>query len=1133
MADQIVSTLGFDVSEALAALQRLDTALKGTEAAMKGFADSTRNLPTVTSALSTVGNSFKEHMGHAQQATQSLTVSWQTMARIVTTQAIVRALSMIRNAFNNAVEGAVKFERQIALIQTIDPTASFEQTADAVRKLSDTFNIPLAEAGAGVYQAISNQVGDFGKSLEFTTEAAKFAKATNSSLKDSVDLLSGALASYGMTAEETSKVSGVFFSVIDKGRVTATEIANKFGTIGPLAAQLGVQLEDLGGALAAVSVKGSNSAHSLTMLRGILSGLQKPTPELVKEFDRLGFATVETALATEHLDGLLKSITAGKTSQELGKLFPNIRATSGVSSLASDFKTLANDIEAARKAGANFAEDKFLTATKTNAEKVTAELNRLRNALAVDLGRSVLQAIADLSKLVGGSEEVIRVVKALGPVLLGAGAGFLTLRASIAAAHLEAKGLSKALGALAMLPVAVGVGTSIGQWIGSKMEEDAFNTLRTLAEADTKALDEFKRQQSEKRDAANKTDDARVQSALKVVQTLNQSYLADVGNAKRANDTLLRNMEAHLNKMFQTRERMVQELAKQRVEAEEGSKASQARVTDLTVKTEEREFGQKTRGLDDAQKVYALTSRSSDLASKAASDLMKAAGAGDKAAMDRALALFATAQRVGEEAQSIAQRTEDRSLEAKAARELESTTQRQISAERELQSILNARSAALEQQEEKQRAVVDSMRDAIKVLLDNSKMFTKEGQPLPAEQLARQAAARQEALRTIAGAALSQKDLTAMGALGLADFVSRFSSELTKQPVKLQFEVESEIQRIQGQLQQSFAQFKVRFGVENVQALETALGTKFQTPDEMARGLTQATKKAQELRAAFDAQQSAQQGANQTLATSATATEEALGRVANRMATFKGMPFAEQTETALTALRNALADPALSLEKVRAVADAIKPLAERGGWKFGAGVNTQNVDDLSAALESLKQRSEAIKTLQAPPVDTKQLDALERIIGQLPQASTALANVGPNVSAGVLPSKQIADNLWSAAMAAGMIDLAAEGQGYAHGGTARYLAAGGPKGTDTIPAMLSPGEFIMSARASRRFSAQLTAMNAGVRPVFRSEGGVTTNVGDISFNGGINIGGGKSADGTARQLMGAIRRELRRGTGVL
>lgn len=50
---------------------------------------------------------------------------------------------------------------------------------------------------------------------------------------------------------------------------------------------------------------------------------------------------------------------------------------------------------------------------------------------------------------------------------------------------------------------------------------------------------------------------------------------------------------------------------------------------------------------------------------------------------------------------------------------------------------------------------------------------------------------------------------------------------------------------------------------------------------------------------------------------------------------------------------------------------------------------------------------------------------------------------------------------------------------YAIGGLVRYFATGGPSGTDTIPAWLSPGEFVMNAQATQQFLPYLQFMNAG------------------------------------------------------
>jgi hypothetical protein len=89
-----------------------------------------------------------------------------------------------------------------------------------------------------------------------------------------------------------------------------------------------------------------------------------------------------------------------------------------------------------------------------------------------------------------------------------------------------------------------------------------------------------------------------------------------------------------------------------------------------------------------------------------------------------------------------------------------------------------------------------------------------------------------------------------------------------------------------------------------------------------------------------------------------------------------------------------------------------------------------------------------------------------------------------------------------------------------------YLAGGGAaRGVDTIPAMLSPGEFVMNAKSSRQFYAQLQAMNAGQTPAYREQGGSVTNVGDIS----ISVNGGPTDAQTVDNMARGLRRRIRQG----
>lgn len=89
------------------------------------------------------------------------------------------------------------------------------------------------------------------------------------------------------------------------------------------------------------------------------------------------------------------------------------------------------------------------------------------------------------------------------------------------------------------------------------------------------------------------------------------------------------------------------------------------------------------------------------------------------------------------------------------------------------------------------------------------------------------------------------------------------------------------------------------------------------------------------------------------------------------------------------------------------------------------------------------------------------------------------------------------------------------------------LASGGfARGKDTLPAMLSKGESVLTAKSSQKWFSQIMAMNAGLTPNFRQHGGTTVNnnstVGDVA----INLHGSQA---TPLQVAREIERLGRRG----
>jgi TP901 family phage tail tape measure protein len=1119
--DEIKQNLGFDASQALKTLGQLDSAMAQFEKRLASSASALSAFNIQGLAIQKFGRTATTELTEVVKHTDRMTTSLKLMSRIVFTQAIVRGLSQLRNAFRASAGDAIAFQKQIALITTIDDSAqSAEQLAGNVRSVSEQFNIPLLETAAGLYQTISNQIGNAAQSQEFLAKSAQFARATGSDLANSVDLLSGALKSYGLDVSETDRVSSIFFKTIDLGRVEANELANSFGRVGPIAAELGISLEETGAALAAITVRGSKTSEALTQVRGIASALQKPTVEMTKALRDAGFTSAETAIKTLGLSGVLALLAKSTdgSAEAMAKLFPNVRALGGVATLTSDgLKSISSAIDEMTTASANFTSQKFGQATATDAEKLTAEINKLKNAFTVDLGFAIVKSGVQLADWTGGADNIVAAAKAAGPVIIGLGAAFGVAKLEIAAARFELGFLSKGLGALSLASLAVGFGTSLGQFIDSEQTKRRGEVLKALESQHAAELKLVEAKLKKQRDLENAADADLIKAKRQTFAALNRLYIVDFDNAKSASDALVANVESAGSKILSVREKFVDELARAGARADDIIKASSKRVVGLQDLKDDRKFDKRTSNLDDAQKAILLGRRAQELAATATKQLNRSGLLGDTEGIARALQLFDKAATTGESSRAIAERIGNRNLENRAIQIAANLTDQQITAEQKLTLAQATRQRALDNERARQQKITDEIRKQTKIAADNTGLFNSSGQEFSAADQAKRAAARANALKNIANAALSQSDLSAAGALGVADFVSRFNAELSRDPVRLALDTQNATDQIRRSLENAFSTFKLGSGVD-VGGLERVLGRTLTTPDAIGQALDEVSKKAADLRTQIDAAL--------TLSPQAKAFGEEIDAIVagldersserGRQAKFSDQSGLlnqfNQLRAGMLALRNDSTLTQDELNKLIAARNAFGQAALKGGIvDFGRLTFGGDIVEFDKALVKLQQLS----NLPQPDISAQQsqLQQLEAVLRSNPagQFQTAATAIGSAVS----PSERIA-NAWERAAAASQRVGIGAPQGFATGGFAR--------GTDTIPAMLTAGESVINAKSSRRFFSQIQAMNAGHAPVFRQDGGSVDNsvhVGDVSVSGGDAI--------KVRELVKEINRSTRRG----
>lgn len=331
------------------------------------------------------------------------------------------------------------FQRNMGQINTLlDNTSHLQGYKDAVLRTSNDTGLGLDTTAKGMYQAISS-LGDGGKKTEKIFDTmAKSAKAGGAEVKDSVSLISSGMKGYNSISETTAKkISDLAFQTQKLGVTTFPEMAESMQPLFPLGNSLNVSYEELFGSMATLTGVTGNTAEVTTQMKGIFTGLLKPTESMQNLMAKYGYQNGQAMIKAKGMSGVLQILKkeTGGQSDKMAKLFGNSRALVGALALTGSQYDTFNQKTKKMKDSTGSTE-KALKAIQTPLSKIRKSVNIAKNGMTV-FGEAVLKVVVppatklankvkDLSerfsKLNPKTQETIvkvaMVAAAVGPVIL-------------------------------------------------------------------------------------------------------------------------------------------------------------------------------------------------------------------------------------------------------------------------------------------------------------------------------------------------------------------------------------------------------------------------------------------------------------------------------------------------------------------------------------------------------------------------------------------------------------------------------------------------------------------------------------------------------------------------------------------
>lgn len=353
--------------------------------------------------LAKLDKGLKQLGTDGEKSINKINTSFDVLKGVVGAQVIFKSLDLLKRGFLETADNALAFGKTLQEINSIAPRTAQETLVlkNALLGVSNEFGKDAQTQARAFYNIVSAGVQGTAKQLSVLETANKAAVAGLVDIDTSARVLVSSVNSYAASGLTAEQASDVLFNTVKAGITTFGELAGSIGSVAPLASAAGISFSELGGTLAFLTKNGLSTDEAATQLRATITSFIKPAAEAQQAAKELGIDFSTGAIRSKGFANVLKEVitATGGNEQALAKLFPNVRALSGVIAIAKgDFEDFQNILQStADSAGATDAALQVIT------DSAAFQFEKLQNQIK-NFGTSILtnfeEPIADALKLV-------------------------------------------------------------------------------------------------------------------------------------------------------------------------------------------------------------------------------------------------------------------------------------------------------------------------------------------------------------------------------------------------------------------------------------------------------------------------------------------------------------------------------------------------------------------------------------------------------------------------------------------------------------------------------------------------------------------------------------------------------------
>ncbi len=394
----------------------------------------------VLDALAELGDRCSETSENADDFGKDCVKAINSVGSALKVMAIAGGVAEIAGKLLDAADGAGEFETSMAKISTIANTSggSLESMKESIRNLSLETGESVNNISNSVYKALSAGV-DSADAVNFTATATKLATGSFTEVSTAIDVLSTALNAYGSNAGEAEGMADMLITTQNLSKTSVDQFAGAISSVIPLAANYGVQMDNIASAYVELTNSGIQASQAGTYIESMLTelgnsgsaaaqALRDQTGSSFKSLMEQGYSLGDVLNTLgEYVDGDVVKFNGLWSSQEAGA-----GAMALYNAGAAEFNTTMAAM--GDSAGAAASAYEAVAGTSENAKQsMVNAIENMSNAIGEDLNPALTSLYGAGEKLFTGIGNLIE----SSPKISGAIAGF-AVAVTVAATALTA-----------------------------------------------------------------------------------------------------------------------------------------------------------------------------------------------------------------------------------------------------------------------------------------------------------------------------------------------------------------------------------------------------------------------------------------------------------------------------------------------------------------------------------------------------------------------------------------------------------------------------------------------------------------------------------------------------------------------